>query len=171
MAFSAPEPLRGKHDFGDFSCGEDSLDVWLHRYSRHAEASRSARVYVTTDGRQVAGYYALTVGQVEHAEATARLLKGQPAEASVPIVLLGRLAVDRRHQHNGLGRSLLHDALLRCADASKAVGIRALIVHSHPEAGPFYERFGFERSPTDPSHLALLVTDLEKLLAELGRDP
>jgi len=160
--------LRGKHDFGDFSCGEESLDAWLHRYSRHAEAGRSARVYVTTDDRQVVGYYALAVGQVDPAQATKRLLKGQPSGASVPVVVLARLAVDARHQGKGLGRSLLQDALLRCADAAKAVGIRALVVHALLESRRFYERFGFEPSPSDPAHLILLMKDLEKFLDELG---
>jgi predicted N-acetyltransferase YhbS len=85
----------------------------------------------------------------------------------VPVVLLARLAIDKRHQGEGLGRSLPQDALLRCADAAKAVGIRALVVHSHPEARPFYERFGFEPSPSDPAHLILLMKDLEKFLDEL----
>jgi GNAT superfamily N-acetyltransferase len=164
VAFSSPEPLRGKHEFGDFCCGEESLDVWLHRYSRQAEAGNSARVYVTTDGDTVVGYYALVVGQVEPDAASPRLLKSQPSTRPIPVVILARLAIDERQQGQGLGRSLLQDALLRCADAARAVGIRALVVHSHAEARRFYERFGFEPSPSDPLHLILLSKDLEKLL-------
>ena len=166
MAYTQPEPLRGKHDFGGFDCGEDSLNSWLHRRSRHAEAADSARVYVTTDGREVVGYYALAVGQVEPADGTPRLLKGQPSGRSVPVIILARLAVDSDHQGRGLGRSLLQDALLRCAAAAEAVGIRALVVHAHAEAKKFYESFGFEPSPTDPMHLVLLMKDLEKLIVD-----
>lgn len=167
MAYTQPEPLRGKHEFGEFASGEESLDVWLHRYSRHAEAAGSARVYVTTDGTHVVGYYVLVVGQVEPGEGTARLLKGQPTGRSVPVVILARLAVDQRHQGREIGRSLLQDALLRCMGAAEAVGIRALVVHSHAEAKGFYERFGFESSPSDPLHLILLMKDIEKFLDEL----
>ena len=165
MAYTRPEPLRSKHDFGEFDCGEQSLTEWIHRYARHAEAVRSARVYVTTDGEStVVGYYALTVGEVDPAKGTSRLLKGQPPGQSVPVATLARLAVDRVHQGRGLGRSLLQDALLRCANAAQQVGIRALVVHSHEEAAGFYEGFGFEPSPTDPLHLVLLMKDIERFL-------
>jgi GNAT superfamily N-acetyltransferase len=166
VAYSRPEPLRGKHDLGAFSCGEESLDSWLHRYSRHAEAAGSARVFVTTDGTDVVGYYALVVGQVEAKDGTARLVKGQPRGKAIPVVILARLAVDERHQNKGLGRSLLQDALLRSAGAAQAVGIRALLVHAHEEARDFYLRFGFEPSPTDPLHLILLMKDVASFLEE-----
>ena len=166
MGYSRPEPLRGKHDLGDFRCGEESLDSWLHRYSRHAEAAGSARVFVTTDGARIVGYYALTVGQVEPGEATERLRKGQPRGSSVPVAILARLAVDTAHQGRGLGQSLLQDALLRCAAAARAVGIRALIVHAHEQAADFYARFGFEPSPTDSLHLVMLMKDVARFLEE-----
>jgi predicted N-acetyltransferase YhbS len=167
LPYSRPEPLRGKHDLGEFRCGEDSLDSWLHRYSRHAEAAGSARVFVTTDGARVVGYYALAVGQVESSDATARMLKGQPPESSIPVAILARLAVDREHQGQGLGRSLLQDALLRSAGAAQAVGIRALIVHAHEQAADFYARFGFEPSPTDRLHLVMLMKDVARFLEEV----
>lgn len=166
MGYSRPEPLRGKHDLGEFDCGEESLDTWLHRYSRHAEAAGSARVFVTTDGARVAGYYALTVGQVEPAEATVRMRKGQPRSGSIPIAILARLAVDAAHQGQGIGRSLLQDALLRTAAAARAVGIRALIVHAHEQAADFYARFGFEPSPTDSLHMVMLMKDVARFLEE-----
>jgi len=168
VAYTPPEPLRGKHELDDFDCGEESLNSWLHRHSRHAEATGSARVFVTTDGTQVVGYYALVVGQVESREGTARLLKGQPAGRPVPVVILARLAVDQGQQGHGIGRSLLQDALLRCTTAAKSVGIRALVVHSYAEARGFYERFGFEPSPSDPLHLILLMKDIERFLDEMG---
>jgi GNAT superfamily N-acetyltransferase len=166
MAYSRPESLRGKHDLGSFSCGEESLDTWLHRYSRHAEAAGSARVFVTTACELVVGYYALAVGQVEAKNGTARLAKGQPRGKPVPVVILARLAVDESHQGKGVGRSLLQDALLRSAGAAQEVGIRALLVHAHEEARKFYLRFGFEPSPTDPLHLILLMKDVASFLEE-----
>lgn len=169
MAYTQPEPLRGKHDLGEFDCGEESLNGWLHRYSRHAEAVGSARVFVTTDGSRVVGYYALVVGQVEPGRATTRLLKGQPSGRSVPVVILARLAVDSAHQGAGVGVSLLQDSLLRCTAAAQAVGIRALVVHAQAEAQSFYRKFGFEPSPTDPTHLILLMKDIEKSLGEEER--
>jgi hypothetical protein len=98
VTYTPPEPLRGKHDLGDFCCEEDALDNWLHRHSRHAEAAESARTFVTTDGRRVVGFYALAIGQVEPDDATERLLKGQPAKRPIPVLILARLAVDHDHQ-------------------------------------------------------------------------
>jgi GNAT superfamily N-acetyltransferase len=170
MAYSRPEPLRGKHDLGDFCCGEDALDNWLHRHARHAEAAGSARTFVTTDGEQVVGYYALAIGQVRPEDATDRLLKGQPDNRPVAVLVLARLAIDRRHQGQGVGRSLLQDALLRCAGVAESVGVRAVVAHASEEASDFYDRFGFESSPTDSHHRILLMKDLRRFLDEVGGD-
>jgi GNAT superfamily N-acetyltransferase len=168
VTYSRPEPLRTKHDLGGFSCGEDSLDVWLHCHARHAEAAGSARTFLTTDGKRVVGYYALALGQVEPGDGTRRLLKGQPAKRPVPVLVLARLAVDAEHHGRGLGRSLLQDALLRCAGVADSVGVRAVVAHAHRDASAFYDRFGFETSPTDPLHRILLMKDLRRFLDEVS---
>ena len=169
MAYSPPEPLRGKHSTEGFECGEDSLDTWLARHARQAEASGTARVFVTTiDGETVVGFYALAAASVVPKDATERLMRGQSKHQPVPAILLGRLAVDSDHQGNQLGRSLLQDALLRSATAADSIGGRAVIVHAISDrAASFYERFGFEASPTDPHHLILLMKDLRKLLEQV----
>jgi ribosomal protein S18 acetylase RimI-like enzyme len=165
MAYSRPEPIRGKHELESFSCGEESLDIWLHRHARHAEAAGSARTFVTTaPGEQVVGYYALATGQVGPDDATARLLKGQPAKRPVPVLLLARLAVDETLHGLGHGASLLQDALLRCGAVAETVGARAVVAHANEHASGFYDRFGFEASPTDPLHRILLMKDLRRFL-------
>lgn len=168
MRYTQPEPLRGKHDLGDFCCEEDALDNWLHRHSRHAEAAGSARTFVSRDGSRVIGYYALAIGQVEPDEATERLLKGQPARRPVPVLVLARLAIDRDHQGRGVGRSLLQDALLRCVSVAESVGVRALVAHANEEASDFYDRFGFESSPTDRLHRILSMKDLRHFVNEVS---
>ncbi len=164
MAYSRPEPLRGKHDLEGFCCGDDSLDEWLHRHSRHAEAAGSARTFVTTNGKRVVGYYALAIGQVQPGDGTERLLKGQPTNRLVPVLVLARLAVDQEHKGSGVGRSLLQDSLLRCSGVADSVGVRAVVAHAHQDANGFYDRFGFEASPTDPLHRILLMKDLRRFL-------
>lgn len=146
------------------------MDIWLHRYARHAEAAGSARTFVTTSEGRIVGYYALSAGQVEASEATERLVKGQPRGRPVPVVVLARLAVDKGHQKQGVGRSLLQDALLRCSAVAEIVGIRAVIAHATEEANDFYDRFGFEASPVDPLHRILLMKDLKKLIEEKEGD-
>lgn len=166
MTYTRPEPLRGKHALDGFCCQQEELDHWLHRYSRQAEAVGSARTFVTTDGERVIGYYALAIGQVQPGDATERLLKGQPAKRPVPVLVLARLAVDCDHGNRGVGRSLLQDALLRCAAVAESVGVRAVVAHAKEGASAFYDQFGFESSPTDPLHRILLMKDLQLLLSE-----
>ena len=80
-------------------------------------------------------------------------------------MLLARLAVDVSVQGRGLGAFLLRDAMARALSASGQIDARVLLVHAlHEEARSFYERCGFERSPTDPLNLQLLFKDIRKSL-------
>ena len=163
MAYRRPEPLAKQHRVDDFGCGEPALDDWLKRHALGAQASGSARVFVTTldDGETVVGYYALAAAQVAPEEVTVRALKGQPGARPIPAILMARLAVDSDHQGAGLGRSLLQDVLLRCVDAAEAIGARVLLVHAkHEAAKAWYRQFDFEESPTDPLHLMMLMKDV-----------
>jgi GNAT superfamily N-acetyltransferase len=169
--YRRPEPLGKQHRVDDFDCGEPALDDWLRRHALGAQASGSARVFVTTldDGESVVGYYALAAAQVAPEDATARALKGQPRARPVPAILLARLAVDRAHQRAGLGRSLLQDALLRCVEAADAIGARILLVHAkHDGAKAWYMQYDFEESPSDPLHLMMLMKDVRAFLDRHG---
>ncbi|WP_202115082.1 GNAT family N-acetyltransferase [Gilliamella sp. Pas-s27] len=62
----------------------------------------------------------------------------------IPVIILGRLAIDKNYKAKGLGAALLKDAILRSKEVSKQVGSRALLVHSlTDEANAFYIKFGF----------------------------
>jgi GNAT superfamily N-acetyltransferase len=162
VTYRTPEPLDKGHLLDSFGCGERALDDWLKNHALTSQASGSARAYVTTpqDSLQVVGYYALAASQVEPANATSRLARGQPSHRAIPVVLLARLAVDRDHQGRGIGRSLLRDALVRTIGAAESVGIRAMVVHAKGEAArQWYAKYGFEPSPSDPLHLILLLKD------------
>jgi predicted N-acetyltransferase YhbS len=150
----------------EFDSRDAALDDWLNRFARQAEAAGSARTFVTTADERIVGYYTLAAGGVMPKDSTVRLGAGQPAAQPVPVVLLARLAVDRAHQQQGVGRSLLMDALIRAVGAAEAVGMRAVVVNAYGDAVSFYEQFGFEPSPTDPLHLMLLMKDLRKFLSE-----
>jgi GNAT superfamily N-acetyltransferase len=85
----------------------------------------------------------------------------------IPVILLSRLAIDRKEQKTGLGRHLLRDAITRCVQAADIVGVRAILVHAlHDGARSFYQHFGFEPSPTDPLHLLLLVKEARALVGD-----
>jgi ribosomal protein S18 acetylase RimI-like enzyme len=172
MGFQRPVPLEARHSTESFHSGALSLDEWLRKHALQSHRSGGSRVFVTTeaDSAGVAGYYALAAGAVMSREAVARLVHGLAGNQPVPVVLLGRLAVDVRHQGRHLGRSLLLDAMTRVMQAGELIGIRALLVHAiDRDAREWYARFGLERSPTHPLHLLLLMKDLRTTLERLGR--
>ncbi|MBI4728691.1 MAG: GNAT family N-acetyltransferase [Acidobacteria bacterium] len=168
-AYRSAEPLSPSHEFGGFESGKPELDDWLRRHAFASHQAGSARVYVLSRENRVVGYYALAAASVEPADAPARVKKGLGRRA-IPVILLARLAVDRREQGKGLGAVLLGDALRRAASAAGEIGARAVLVHAKDaDARAFYEHFDFEPSPTDPLHLLLLMKDLRALLARNRR--
>jgi GNAT superfamily N-acetyltransferase len=148
-----------------FDCGQPALNQFLQRFALVNQRANSAQTYVCCMDGVVVGFYSLAVGSVEPATATERVVKGL-ARHPVPVMILARLAVDRRHQGSGLGRALLKDALLRTLQAAAIAGIRALLVHAKDDAArTWYLGWGFEPSPSDPYHLLVLLKDLRQLVA------
>jgi predicted N-acetyltransferase YhbS len=95
----------------------EPLDDWLQRRATHNELEGGSRTFVVCDGRRVVGYYSLAAGSVLSGIATGRMRRNMPNP--IPVVLLGRLAVDRGWQGRGLGRDLLRDAVLRVLTAGE----------------------------------------------------
>lgn len=159
----APEHLNPEHDLAAFDSGVLALDDWLKRRAFANEQAGASRTYVVCAGGRVVGYYALATGGVAPAAATGRVRRNMPDP--VPVMVLGRLAVDRAYQNQGLGTSLLRDAILRTLQAAELAGIRAVLVHAiSDEAKRFYERHGFVESPIDPMTLMITVADANKAL-------
>lgn len=159
------EKLTRSHALDGFDCGTPALNRFLERYALLNQQADASRTYVALDGTEVIGFYTLVVGDVAHADAPTRIIKGL-AKYPVPVLVLARLAVSSVRQGQGIGAGLLKDGLLRIVAAADHAGIRAVAVHAKDDAArAFYERFDFERSPTDPYHLLLLVKDVRALLA------
>ena len=149
-----------------FDCDLSDLNQFLQRYALVNQKANSAQTYVCCKDGEVAGFYSLTLGSVEHEEAPHRVVKGL-ARHPVPVMILARLAVDKTHQRKGLGRALLKDALLRTLQVSDIAGIRALIVHAKNDAArQWYLEWEFEPSPTDPFHLFLMLKDLKAIVGK-----
>lgn len=158
-SLSAPEPLAAHHDTAAFACGVDSLDQWLKQRALKNQASGASRTFVVGDGKRVVAYYALASSAVAVEAATGSLRRNMPDP--IPVVILGRLAIDRSLQGSGMGRALVRDACLRVVAAADAIGIRGMIVHALSEsARAFYERVGFDPSPLDPMTLMATLSDL-----------
>lgn len=162
MSLRGPEPLAAQHRLEGFDCGKAALNDWLLRHARQAQGSGSAKTFVVSDNERVAGYFSLTVGQVDTLEAPERMRKGM-GQYPVPVVILARLAVSRQDQGHGIGFGMLRDAIRRTLLIAEQAGIRALLTHPiDEEAARFYSRFGFIASPLREQQLLLLLKDARK---------
>ena len=157
----APEKLNSEHDLSQFHCGETTLDDWLRKRALQNEESGASRTYVACLEKRVVGYYALAAGAVAHAEAPGRVRRNVPDP--VPVMVIGRLAVDQTVQGQALGPALLRDAVLRTLQAAEIAGIRAILVHAISErAKRFYEKWGFIASPIEPMTLMITLAEARK---------
>jgi GNAT superfamily N-acetyltransferase len=160
LVLSAPEPLKPDDDAAAFDCGNALLNDWLREQALASEG-RSARTYVVKDGALVAGYYCLATGGVARESVPRKIRQGLPR--LVPVMVLGRLAVDLRYRRLGIGRGLLKDALLRTVQVSREVGVRALLVHAiDDEASAFYAAHGFIEFPAGTRTLFLPVETIAR---------
>lgn len=157
------EKLHRNHGVEGFDCGRIELNKYILRYAWANQQANAAQTYVGLEGNSLIGYYTLVVGAAAYEGAPERLAKGL-ARHPVPVMVLARLAVDKRWQGKGVGAALLKDALSRTLQAADIAGIRAMVVHAKDDqARNFYEHFNFSQSPTDPLHLYILLKDVKPL--------
>jgi predicted N-acetyltransferase YhbS len=158
------ERLNAHHDLAAFDSGNQELDSWLTRHALAAQQMDSARTFVMTRGSRVCGYFSLTMGSVLRADAPAKLVRGLPAYP-IGMVLLARLAVDRREQGKGLGAHLLAEALRKAVAAGEAAAARLVVVDAIDEnAVTFYRRFGFVPAPEHDQRLYRRMKDVRSSL-------
>lgn len=160
---AAPALLAEHHELSDFDSGVPVLDAWLTGRARRNARSGASRTFVVTraNGTDVVGFYTLSAAGIAHRFAPGRLRRNMPDP--VPAALIGRLAVDRTSQGEGLGRYLLADAVRRTVRVASEIGVRALLVHAlDDQAAAFYRSTGFVALPGTERTLAF---DL-KLLTE-----
>lgn len=157
--------LERAHVRSAFQCGQPLLDEWLAARAGQFDRRDLSRTFVATRPSEpvVLGYYSLATHRVTVdalPEGEARKLP----RLDVPVVLIGRLAVDRSVQGQGLGAILLVDALRRSLQISEQVGIRAVEVDAIDDAARgFYLKFGFRSLLDDPRHLFLPMHEIRKL--------
>ena len=160
----APEALNAEYDLSAFDSGEPALDDWLRKRALANEHSGASRTYVITAEGRVVGYYCLAAGSVGKQAATGHIRRNMPEP--IPVMVIGRLAIDRDFQGRGLGKALLRDAVLRTLQAARIAGIRAILLHAISEnAKLFYVHCGFSESPLDPMTMMISVAEAERILS------
>jgi len=168
-AFGSPRALNVGDKFVTFDCGEPSLNEWLRSRALKNETTGASRTFVTVEmlSGDVAGYYCLSASALGLEDAPGRVKRNMPSP--IPIILIGRLAVDERFKGHGLGASLLQDAVLKGIEASRILGARAFVVDAlNEDAERFYRKFGFELMPPAAKRaMFLLVSDAEATIASM----
>lgn len=164
---SAPHLLSDDDRLDDFDSREPSLDEWLRSRARQNQNSGASRTFVVcaTNGR-VVGYYCLSTASIAHFDAPGSLRRNMPDP--IPMVLLGRLAVDHEWQGMGIGAGLLKDATRRTIEIASEIGVRGLLVSAiSQDAKRFYQRWGFVASPSDPMLLTARLTEIGQAMRSL----
>lgn len=168
-AFLQPRAIQVEDCYNTFECGEPSLDEWITARAVRNERGRASRTFVSIDRDSglVAGYYCLSSSSLRTSGAPGALKRNMPDP--IPIILLGRLAVDTRFKGQSLGVSLLQHAFLKSVEASRIVGAKALIVHAISDsAETFYKKFGFKLVPESSRAMYVLMDDAEATIASQG---
>jgi len=159
------EELGSDHDRAEFSCGHESLDNFLKQFASQNQKTGVSRTFVALKPGEkiVRGYYSLAAGSVQFQNLTEEQRKRLP-KYPVPVAHLGRLAVDKSVQGQGLGSHLLIDALCRVGRAERELGIHAIEVVAIDDAAKgFYLKYGFTELADDPHHLFISMKTVRKL--------
>ncbi len=161
-----------KHDRTAFSCGTTRLDNFLKLTAKKQQAGDFTRVRVATVREQVEilGYYALNAHFLEGDDLPSDLTKNA-SWSGIPVIYLSMIAVDRRYQGRGIGRTLLVSALTRAANAAKDVGLKAVILDVIDDGGDeitekrrtFYTSMGFKPFPSSPLRMFITIEMVRKL--------
>ena len=158
--------LTSTHDLEAFACGDDSLDAWLRdRALKNQKLSATRTFAVTVKGEsEVIGYYGLSMSKIIRTDAPKSTQRNMPDH--IPVILLGRLAIDKAWQGKGLGRFLTRHMIQTSLAASQSVAARMIVTKPIDEnAFQFYQSVGFE-SLTGQE--ILLAIDLKKIASQKG---
>jgi GNAT superfamily N-acetyltransferase len=162
------EPLGSSHDRAEFDCGVAPLNRYLRETARQHVAKGVAKTFVLVEEavrapKPVLGFFTLSLCQVLANDVPPKRAKKLPGQ--IPAMRLGRLAVARAHQREGLGKSLLVDAIYKVAAVAAAAGGIGLFVDAKDQtAADFYARFGFEPTPTEPLTLFMPMDTVRRLV-------
>ncbi len=163
MGIGAPRPIADTLDFESFDCGDATLNDWLQRRAIKNDSSGASRTFVVCEDNAVIGYYSLAVGAIAREDTSGKVHRNMPDP--VPVMVLGRLAVDADWQGKGIGIGMLKDAIQRTIIVSEQAGIRALLVHAlSDKARSFYQHWGFHESPTNDMTLMITLDEARKAM-------
>lgn len=165
MGISAPCLIASTHDVTSFDCVDATLNDWLQRRAIKNENCGASRTFVVCEDNTVIGYYSLSVGAIAREETSGKVRRNMPDP--IPVMVLGRLAVDANWQAKQIGIGMLKDAIQRTIIVAEQAGIRALLVHAlSDKAKSFYQHWGFHETPTNDITLMIRLDEARKVMTE-----
>jgi GNAT superfamily N-acetyltransferase len=165
LDFIPPAPITAAQELANFDSGESSLNEWLKKRAFKNHVVGASRCFVLCADAAVIGYYSLSAGAISHEAAPKAMRRNMPNP--LPVLLLGRLAVDKRYHNQGVGQALLRDAMIRAVNVAGDAGVFALLVHAlSDQAKQFYLSRGFVESPLQPMTLFMTIETVRSILAE-----
>lgn len=166
FAIAVPVLLGKDHKRQSFDCGNESLNVFIKQFALQNEKNNSSKTYVIICKytKEIVGYYTLSYGSISHEDATEQVRRRMP-NYPIPVMILARLAVSKRYQRMGVGRSLLKHSVFQTFEASKIAGLKAFIVHAKDEQSKkFYLNHGFQESAIDSYHLMISIQEIKQAM-------
>ena len=157
--------LDKKHNRDDFDCGKELLTNYLKTQAgQDMKRKLSACFVLSENGTEIQGYYTLSNNSISLSSFPEHLQKKLPKSYnSIPTTLLGRLAIDKNYQGQGIGKILQIDALKRCYEISKEIGSFAVVVDPiDQEAKNFYTKYDFIKLPSS-GKMFIAVKTLQEL--------
>lgn len=159
------EILNKNHNRNAFTCGEEVLDNYIRSQASQDMRRRIANCFVAIDvaSDQIAGYYTIASASITTPDLPADITKRLPRYPSIPAVRIGRLAIAKNLQGEGLGKALLADATIKVISANPA-SFALLVDAKNDKAEKFYKHHGFIPLNTSPKILFLPLATAEKIL-------
>jgi GNAT superfamily N-acetyltransferase len=166
------EPIEKRHDRAGFDCGDADLNDFLQRHARKSHQKGGAKTFLAiddADNTTVLGFYSLSPASVAY-ERTPEVVKRGLARYEVPVFRLGRLAVDKSAQGQGLGGQLLLAAGRRCLYVSAEAGGVALLIDAKNErVAKWYGSYGAVALLDAPLSLLLPFKTIHSALVAAGK--
>jgi GNAT superfamily N-acetyltransferase len=185
------QPISRNLDLGSFDCGAPALNDYLQKYARQNHDRNISKTFVAMEkagagsqlepaqpkrasrfdtsaqaGRKIFGFYTLVASEIDAKTIPTTHSKHLP-RYPVPAVRIGRLAVDKHSQGQGIGEELLWDALGKANHLSNEVGVYAVVVDAKDEkAVHFYHKYGFVPLSNNPKTLFLPVETIKVLFTK-----
>jgi predicted GNAT family N-acyltransferase len=155
--------LKPEYDRASFSCGVPALDSYLKERARLDVKRGLCAVHVLAEGTKIIGFYTLSAFTMHMESLPPEIAKKYPSNMLLPCWLIGRLAVDLKHQNQKIGQLLMVDALKNALALSEQAGGYCVVVDAKTEeVKPFYKKYGFKPVIGDELRLYLPLGTIQK---------